>query len=102
MDFSIPQNCLWMIPMLYFFVAFIKDVSIIEKYKKFLPVLCVLLGATGAWYMGIKFPDFLTTGLAIGLVTTGGHEALGQFIEDSKKASSSNLIAGGINEKTNS
>lgn len=76
----IPDGLLWIVLGISVLVQFLREFSAIEPYKRFLPYLCIALGAAAVWlFGGLPLADCIQLGVAIGLMAAGGYDALAAF-----------------------
>lgn len=83
MQFSVPDNALWIVMVVALVIQFLKEFDCVgSRWAKFLPYIAVALGWAGCWVNAwivsagpVAIPDIATGGIAIGLMATGSYEA---------------------------
>ncbi|MCE5184947.1 MAG: hypothetical protein LLF76_02335 [Planctomycetaceae bacterium] len=75
---TIPQSLMYMVVLISIIVQFIREFTQLEKYKRFIPYACILMGIAGSFF-GVGFPDCIMVGVAIGLMSAGGYDAITAF-----------------------
>jgi len=79
-DIVIPQSLLWLVIGIGVLVQFLREFAAVEAYKRFIPYLCIGLGAAGVkLFGGLPLADCVQLGVAIGLMSAGGYDALNAF-----------------------
>lgn len=83
----IPQGLIWLVVGIGVLVQFLREFEAVERVKRFIPYLCIALGAVGVkLFGGLPVADCVQLGVAIGLMAAGGYDALTAFSAAKKDA----------------
>lgn len=76
---TIPENLLWIVIGIGVIVQFLREFEVVNTYKRFIPYFCIALGTVGAYFDGSGWPGCIQMGVAIGLMSAGGYDAITAF-----------------------
>lgn len=91
---TIPDGLLWIVIGISVLVQFLREFESVEKLKRFIPYLCIVMGAVAVKVFGdYAIAECVQLGVAIGLMAAGGYDAIAAFSIDKKLAALDNDFA---------
>ncbi|MCE5186065.1 MAG: hypothetical protein LLF76_08075 [Planctomycetaceae bacterium] len=88
---TIPQSLMFIVVIIGVVVQFLRDLASLDKFKRFIPYVSILAGIIYSFF-SIGYPDCIMVGIAIGLMASGGYDAINTF-SDKKIAETAKTAA---------
>lgn len=80
---TIPQSLIFVVAIIGIVVQFLREFAALDKFKRFIPYVSIVCGIVYSFFT-VGYPDCVMIGIAIGLMASGGYDAVHSF-SDSKK-----------------